>query len=109
MLRYELYDHAGNLSFASVKPGLTFDPNVDGVARGLPGAEPAVTLHNRSNAAVWHFAVLAISAHLSGEPDGHSSSISKRAGHYAVALFGLIAAVTLLLLGAGVATPIALA
>ena len=70
VLHYELYDHAGNLSFASGKAGLTFDPNVDGAPRGLPGAEPAVTLHNRSNAAVSHFAVLAIPAHMSGQPDG---------------------------------------
>ena len=33
VLRYELYDHAGNLSFASVKAGLTFDPSVDGAPR----------------------------------------------------------------------------
>ena len=70
VLRYELYDHAGNLSFASVKAGLTFDPSGDGAPRVLPSAEPTVTLRNRSNAAVSHFAVLAIPAHLSGEADG---------------------------------------
>ena len=46
VLRYELYDHAGNLSFASGHAELTFDPNVDGGPRGLPSAEPSVTLHN---------------------------------------------------------------
>jgi diguanylate cyclase (GGDEF)-like protein len=111
VLRYELYDHAGNLSFASGKAGLTFDPNVDGAPRGLPGAEPAVTLHNRSNAAVSHFAVLAIPAHMSSQPDGtllvylDQSEQASALSRY----FGLIAGVTLLLLGAGVATPIALA
>ena len=60
MLRYELYDHAGNLTFASVKAGLTFDPSADPAPHELPSAEPKVTLRNRSNAAVSHFAVLAI-------------------------------------------------
>jgi diguanylate cyclase (GGDEF)-like protein len=111
VLRYELYDHAGNLSFASVKAGLTFDPSVDGTPRVLPSAERTVTLRNRSNAAVSHFAVLAIPAHLSGEADGtlivylDQSEQANALSRY----FGLIAGVTLLLLGAGVATPIALA
>jgi len=111
VLRYELYDHAGNLSFTSVKAGLTFDPSVAGAPRVIPSAEPTVTLRNRSNAAVSHFAVLAIPAHLSGEADGtllvylDQSEQANALSRY----FGLIAGVTLLLLGAGVATPIALA
>jgi hypothetical protein len=111
VLHYELYDHAGNLSFASGQAGLTFDPNVDGAPRGRPGAEPAVTLHNRSNAAVSHFAVLAIPAHMSGQPEG-TLRVYLDQSEQASALsryFGLIAGATLLLLGAGVATPIALA
>ena len=57
------------------------------------------------------FAVLAIPAHLSGEADGtllvylDQSEQANALSRY----FGLIAGVTLLLLGAGVATPIALA
>ena len=111
VLRYELYDHAGNISFASVKAGLTFDPSGDSAPHVLPSAEPTVTLRNRSNAAVSHFAVLAIPAHLSGEPDGtlivylDQSEQANALSRY----FGLIAGVTLLLLGAGVATQIALA
>src|SRR4029079_5017989 len=111
VLRYELYEHAGNLSFASVKAGLTFDPSWDGAHRVLPSVEPTVTRHNRSNAAVSHFAVLAIPAHSSGEADGtlivylDQSEQANALSRY----FGLIAGVTLLLLGAGVATPIALA
>ena len=42
VLRYELYDHAGNISFASVKAGLTFDPSVDSAPHELPSAEPTV-------------------------------------------------------------------
>jgi hypothetical protein len=38
----DTYDHAGNLSFAGVKAGLTFDPSVDG-AHELPSAAPTVT------------------------------------------------------------------
>jgi diguanylate cyclase (GGDEF)-like protein len=111
VLRYELYDHAGNLSFASGKAGLAFDPHVDGAPRGHPSAEPAVTLYNRSNAAVSHYAVLAIPARMQGEPDGtllvyfDQSERATMLSRY----FGLIAGVTLLLLGAGIASPIALA
>jgi GGDEF domain-containing protein len=84
---------------------------VDAAPRVLPSAEPTVTLRNRSNAAVSHFAVLAIPAHSSGEADGtlivylDQSEQANALSRY----FGLIAGVTLLLLGAGVATPIALA
>ena len=89
---------------------MTFDPSVDSAPHELPSAEPTVTLRNRSNAAVSHFAVLAIPAHLSGEPGGtlivylDQSEQANALSRY----FGLIAGVTLLLLGAGVATPIAL-
>jgi len=105
VLRYELYDHASKISFASVKAGLTFDPSVDSTPHELPSAEPTVALRNRSNAAVSHFAVLAIPAHLSGQPDGtlivdlYQSEQANALSRY----FGLIAGVTLLLLGAGVA------
>lgn len=36
VLRYELYDHAGKLSFVSGKAGLTFDPHVDGAPPRTP-------------------------------------------------------------------------
>src|SRR6476660_8682570 len=67
--------------------------------RVLPSAEPTVTLRNRSNAVVSHFAVLAIPAHLSGEADGtlivylDQSEQANALSRY----FGLIAGVTLLL------------
>jgi hypothetical protein len=60
---------------------------------------------------VSHFAVLAIPAHMSGQPEG-TLRVYLDQSEQASALsryFGLIAGATLLLLGAGVATPIALA
>jgi diguanylate cyclase (GGDEF)-like protein len=90
---------------------LRLAPELEDVPRGFPAAETAVTLHNRSNAAVSQFAVLTIPTRMSGEPDGtlivylDQSEQANALSRY----FGLIAAVTLLLLGAGVATPIALA
>ncbi len=111
VLRYDLYDNAGNLTFTGGKAGLDLGADVEGAPHEFPNGQPTVTLHNRSDAAVSNFAVLAIPTRMSGEPDGtllvylDQSEQAKTLSRY----FGLVAAVTLLLLGAGVATPIALA
>src|SRR6476660_3619696 len=70
VLRYELYDNAGNLTFTSVSTALWLAPEVEEVPRGFPATETAVTLHNRSNAAVSQFAVLTNPTRMSGGPDG---------------------------------------
>ena len=109
VLRYEIYDNAGNLAFTYTKPGLQLDHEMSEVPQG--DDDPKVSIYNRSGTAVSHFAVLTIPIRMSGHLDGtllvylDQSEQAKVLSRY----FGLIAAVTMLLLGAGVATPIALA
>jgi len=111
VLRYELYDNTGTLTFTSGKADLKLDQEAGRVPHASFPAEPKVTVHDRANAAVSHLAVLTLPTRMSGQPDGtllvylDQSEQAKALSRY----FGLIAAVTLLLLGAGVATPIALA
>ena len=109
VLRYEIYDDAGSLTFASTKDGMQLDHESSDVPQG--DDDPKVSIYNRSGTAVSHFAVLTIPVRLSGHADGtllvylDQSEQTKVMSRY----FGLIAAVTMLLLGAGVSTPIALA
>ena len=109
VLRYEIYDDAGNLAFTSTRPGLQLDHEKSDLLQG--GDDPKVSVYNRSGAAVSHFAVLTIPIRLSDHQNGKllvyldQSERAKMLSRY----FGLIAAVTMLLLGAGVAMPIALA
>ena len=101
VLRYELYDHASKISFASVKAGLTFDPSVDSAPHELPSAEPTVALRNRSNAPC---RILRCSPFSSSErqPDGTLIvDLYQANSERALPISGLIAGVTLLLLGAG--------
>ena len=109
VLRYEIYDDAGNLAFTYTKPGLQLDHEMSEVPQG--DDDPKVSIYNRSGTAVSHFAVLTIPIRMTGHLDGTllvylvQFEQAKVLSRY----FGLIAAVTMLLLGAGVATPIALA
>jgi len=111
VLRYELYDKTGKLTFTSGKAGLELEKPVPSVPEVSPGADANVALHNRSDAAVSHVAVLTIPVHMAGQPDAtllvylDQSEQANVLSRY----FGLVAAITMLLLGAGVATPIALA
>jgi diguanylate cyclase (GGDEF)-like protein len=109
VLRYEIYDDAGNLAFTYSKPGLQLDHEMSEVPQG--DDDPKVSIYNRSGTAVSHFAVLTIPIRKSGHLDGtllvylDQSERAKILSRY----YGLIAAITMLLLGAGIATPIALA
>ena len=109
VLRYEIYDDASNLAFTYTKPGLQLDDEMSEVPQGAD--DPKISIYNRSGTAVSHFAVLTIPIRMSGHLDGtlfvylDQSDQAKVLSRY----FGLIAAVTMLLLGVGVATPIALA
>jgi diguanylate cyclase (GGDEF)-like protein len=111
VLRYELYDKSGKLTFASGKAGLELEKPVLSVPEVSPGADANVALHNRSDTAVSHVAVLTIPVHMAEQPDAtllvylDQSEQANVLSRY----FGLVAAITMLLLGAGVATPIALA
>ena len=109
VLRYEIYDDGGNLAFTNTRPGLQFDLEERDIPQG--DDDPKVSVYNRSSSAVSHFAVLTIPIRLSGHRDGtllvylDQSDRAKMLSRY----FGLIVAVTMLLLGAGVALPIVLA
>jgi len=63
VLRYEIYDDAGNLAFTSTKPGLQLDRQMSDVPQG--DDDPKVSIYNRSGAAVSHFTVLTIPIRLS--------------------------------------------
>jgi hypothetical protein len=58
VLRYELYDDAGNVTFSSSRTGLRLDRDASDVPQG--DDDPKVSLYNRSGSAVSHFAVLTI-------------------------------------------------
>jgi len=109
VLRYEIYDDAGNLAFTHTEPGLQLEREMSEVPLG--DDDPKVSIYNRSGATVSHFAVLTIPIRLRDHQDGtllvylDQSERAKMLSRY----FGLIAAVTMLLLGAGVALPIVLA
>ena len=109
VLRYEIYDDTGHLAFTSTKPGLQLEHEKSEVPQG--DDDPKVSVYNRSGDAVSHFAVLTVPIRLGGHQDGtllvylDQSERAKMLSRY----FGLIAAVTMLLLGVGVALPIVLA
>src|SRR4029079_11740891 len=73
--------------------------------------QPTVTLHDAGDAEVGHFALLSLPVDINGQPDGRllvyldQSSEASAFSRY----FGLIAAIMLLLLGAGLATAISFA
>ena len=54
VLRYEIYDDAGNLAFTYTKPGLQLDHEMSEVPQG--DDDPKVSIYNRSGTAVSHFA-----------------------------------------------------
>ncbi len=111
ILRYDIYDKSGNLTFTSGKGGVQLDKSLGESSQPEPSAAGGITLYNRSDSAVSHFAVLPIPVRIGNQPDAtllvylDQSDQAKVLSRY----FGLIAAITMLLLGAGVATPLALA
>ncbi len=109
VLRYEIYDDAGSLTFASTKDGMQLDHEIERRSarrRRSKGIDLQPFRHRRLAFRRAHH-----SDSLSGHADGtllvylDQSEQAKVMSRY----FGLIAAVTMLLLGAGVSTPIALA
>ena len=53
MLRYEIYDDAGNLAFTCTKPGLQLDHEMSEVPQARYD-DPKVSNYNRSGTAVSH-------------------------------------------------------
>ncbi len=109
VLRYELYDEAGQLVFTSGKSGLELDHE----PTNLPAlADAQVTVHQGADAsAPPHFAVLSLPFRLVGQPRGalvvylDQSDEANALSNYSSRIVG----VTLLLLCVGIASPIAFA
>jgi diguanylate cyclase (GGDEF)-like protein len=112
VLRYELYNRDGQLEFTSGLSGLQLDGDLATLLASPADVTPKVTLYQTSGPSLpTNFAALALPLALDGEPRGtlvvylDQSDQAKVLSSY----FGLIAGITLLLLGAGVAVPAAFA
>jgi diguanylate cyclase (GGDEF)-like protein len=108
VLRYELYNRDGQLEFTSGLSGLQLDGDLATLLASPADVTPKVTLYQTSGPSLpTNFAALALPLALDGEPRGtlvvylDQSDQAKVLSSY----FGLIAGITLLLLGAGVAVP----
>jgi diguanylate cyclase (GGDEF)-like protein len=112
VLRYELYNREGQLEFTSGLSGLQLDDNLATLPASPADEAPKVTLYQTSGPSLpTNFAALTLPLALDGDPRGtlviylDQSDQAKVLSSY----FGLIAGITLLLLGAGVAVPAAFA
>ena len=112
VLRYELFDRNGQLEFTSGLAGLQLDDHLATLLASPADKAPQVTLYQSSSGSEpTNFAALALPLALDGEPHGtlvvyiDQSDQAKVLSSY----FGLIAGITLLLLGAGIAVPAAFA
>lgn len=112
VLRYELYNARGRLIFTSGKASIPLDDQLKDVTVNPAGDGSAVGLYSHSSdKGPTHFAVLQLPIDLSSEARGNlviyldqTDQASVLAGY-----FSIIAAVTLILLCIGVATPVAFA
>lgn len=112
ILRYELYNQQGSLVFTSGRAGLNLsDETPNGIAAALL-TTPEVTLGHAPHG-TWptHYAVLALPIRLGDQLRGVLVAFLDQSDQASVLsdYFGLIAAITMLLLGAGIAVPIGLA
>jgi diguanylate cyclase (GGDEF)-like protein len=113
VLRFELYDEARQLQFTSGLSGLNLSDFPEAATAGPTAETPEVALYEAAgrNTAPTDFAVLTLPMQLNGQPHGtlvvylNQSDQANVLSDY----FGTIAAVTLLLLGVGIATPAAFA
>jgi diguanylate cyclase (GGDEF)-like protein len=112
VLRYELYGRDGQLEFTSGLAGLQLDNDLATSLASPADEAPQVTIYQSSSGSgPTNFAALALPLALDGEPRGtlvvylDQSDQAKVLSSY----FGLIAGITLLLLGAGIAVPAAFA
>jgi diguanylate cyclase (GGDEF)-like protein len=108
VLRYELYDRDGQLAFTSGLAGLKLDDEIATLFASPADEAPKVTLYQGSGeGAPSNFAALTLPLALNGEPRGtlvvylDQSDQANALSSY----FGLVAAITLILLGAGMAVP----
>jgi diguanylate cyclase (GGDEF)-like protein len=108
VLRYELYDPSGTLIFTSGLAGLQLHNDLAALLASPTKEAPAVTLyHSASGTQPTDFSVLALPLALNGEPRGTLVVYLDQSEQAAVLsrYFNLLAAITLLLLSAGIAIP----
>jgi diguanylate cyclase (GGDEF)-like protein len=112
VLRYELYDRGGQLTFTSGLAGLQVDQQLTTILASPSDAAPKVMLYEGSNGSLpSHFAAISLPLAVDGDPRGTLVVYLDQSDQAAVlgGYFGLIAAITLALLGAGIAVPAAFA
>jgi diguanylate cyclase (GGDEF)-like protein len=112
ILRYELYDAKGRLLFTSGQASIALDDRLVGVTSNPLEDGSVVGLYDGSTeAGPAHFAVLRIPLNLNEQVRGTLAIYLDQTDQASVlsGYFGLIATVTLILLGIGVATPVAFA
>jgi diguanylate cyclase (GGDEF)-like protein len=108
VLRYELYDRAGVLVFTSGLSGLNLDGELSTLLASPANETPRVALYQSTHGATpSNFAVLTLPLALNGEPRGTLIVYLDQSDQAAVLsrYFNLVAAITLLLLSAGIAVP----
>ena len=104
VLRYELYDKSGNLAFTSGRSGVDLGEET----AAAPATAPGVRLRETNGASgPSQLAVLSLPISLGGEPRGSLVVYLDQTDNARVLFnyFGLIAAITVLLLAIGTATP----
>ncbi len=112
VLRYELYEPDGELAFTSGLAGLQLDEDLATLLASPAEAAPKVTLYQVSgDTRPTNFAAITLPLALNGEPRGTLVVYLDQSDQATVlaSYFGLIAAITLMLLGAGMAVPAAFA
>ncbi len=113
VLRFELYDESRQLQFTSGLSELNLSDVPEAATAGPTADTPDVALYETAGRSTppTHFAVLTLPLELNGAPHGtlvvylNQSDQANVLSDY----FGTVAAVTLLLLGVGIATPAAFA
>jgi diguanylate cyclase (GGDEF)-like protein len=113
LLRFELYNQSGQLRFTSGLSGVNLSDVPEAATAGPTAGTPEVALYEAAGRSgpTTHFAVLTLPLQLNGQPHGtlvvylNQSDQANVLSDY----FGTVAAVTLLLLGIGIATPAAFA
>ncbi len=108
VLRYELYDQAGVLTFTSGMAGMTLDQGLAALLASPANEAPKVALyHSTDTIPPSDFAALTLPLALNNEPHGMLVVYLDQTDQAAVLsrYFTLIAAITLLLLSAGIAVP----
>jgi diguanylate cyclase (GGDEF)-like protein len=107
ILRYELYDQSGALTFTSGLSGTKLDHDPGSMLVSPADTAPQVALYRSSGAAPTDFAAITIPLAVNGRPDGTLVVYLDQSDQAAVLsrYFNLVAAITLLLLSLGVAVP----